>query len=448
MSLEVKTHTFGCKVNTYDTGLIEKNLLASGVTLQEGLNQKIHILNSCAVTQEATKEAVKLVKRLRREDPQALVVVTGCAAQVDTKSFEGERPDLLVANSHKSQLPELLNKLITNQLGSDLESRFFRSNIFKKEDLEMGGGKESEHTRSFLKIQDGCNSFCSFCIIPYARGKSRSISITDLCNRVIELYEEGFREVVLTGVHIGDFEDQTRGLDDLVEALLVRTPMPRFRLSSLEPIEISDRLLELYQDDRMCPHFHMSIQSANTDVLSDMKRKYGQQEVISMLTKIRDRLPNSFVGMDVIAGFPTESFEKFEDTYLCLADLPWSRLHVFPYSERPGTRAAELMQPVAYSERKNRASRLRDLSADRYRSWGQRQVGQMQKALLLKKPTLRSDGLTREYCNIKLSNDERLRTQSQLGSEVNVKINNFQWNAGSTQDGYFEASLVGEGVWL
>lgn len=432
---DVITHTFGCKVNTYDTGLIEQSLRQAGVS---DLSEQVHILNSCAVTQEATLEALKLLRKIKSENPKSKVVVTGCAAQVDTELFKNSDFDLLVANTHKSQLPQLIQQM----LKGELQNKVLKANIFKKEELEIGGGVESEHTRSFLKIQDGCNSFCSYCIIPYARGKSRSISVTDLCNRVVELYESGVREVVLTGVHIGDYADNTRKLEDLVEAMLLRTPMPRFRLSSLEPVEVSDRLLELYQDSRMCPHFHMSIQSASSPVLKDMKRNYGQSEVISSLNKINKKLPHSFVGMDVIAGFPTETLENFEDTYMCLADLPWSRLHVFPYSERPGTRAAELMQQIPYSERKQRARRLRELSAQHYKNWGLKRLGSSQKALLFKKPTKRSQGLTREYCNIKLSDSDWLQLQPQLGHEVEVRLRDFLWNEGSSQDGSFQAELM------
>ncbi|MFN8845418.1 MAG: tRNA (N(6)-L-threonylcarbamoyladenosine(37)-C(2))-methylthiotransferase MtaB [Bdellovibrionales bacterium] len=439
MNFEVQTHTFGCKVNTYDSGLIEKNLKREGAF---EFARKVHVLNSCAVTSEATQQASRLIRKIKSENPSSLVVVTGCAAQVDTDSFLSSQADLIVANSHKSELPNLIQQLIQGRT----ESRVFKSNIFKKEDLEIGGGVESEHTRSFLKIQDGCNSFCSFCIIPYARGKSRSISITDLCNRVVELYEQGLREVVLTGVHVGDFDDEGRKLEDLLQALLVRTPMPRFRLSSLEPIEVSDRLLELYQDPRMCAHFHMSIQSANSDVLKDMKRKYGQREVRQSLEKIAKNVPHAFVGMDVIAGFPTESFEKFEDTYLCLADLPWTRLHVFPYSERPGTRAAELMEQIPFSERKNRARRLRELSADRYQDWGFQQVGKTQKALLFSKPNSKSQGLTREYCNIRFDSAESLDSLKKITGEVPVRLKSFEWLGGSSQDGRFLAEVIQESL--
>lgn len=209
-SLKYQVHTFGCKVNTYDAGLIQKNLNAGGFApvVSGEKNARIHVLNTCAVTAEATKEAVRYIRRLKVKDPFCTVVVTGCAAQVDTGSFENlPGADLVVANSHKSSLPDLLNR----HFRGELEQKVFKSNIFKKEDLEAGGGIEKSHTRAFLKVQDGCNSFCTYCIIPYARGKSRSIGVADLVHRVNELYNDGAREVVLTGVHIGDYEDEVGG---------------------------------------------------------------------------------------------------------------------------------------------------------------------------------------------------------------------------------------------
>jgi len=370
----IKVHTFGCKVNTYDSGLIEKSLA------RQQLQGKVHILNTCAVTAEATKEAVRSIRRLKVKDPLCTIVVTGCAAQVDTGAFENlPGADLVIANSHKMKIPEILDDYFKGKV----KEKVFKSNIFHKEDLEEGGGLETHHTRSFLKIQDGCNSFCTFCVIPYARGKSRSLSISSLVDRVNILHARGFQEVVLTGVHIGDYEDELNGekkvLEDLVENLLKKTRVPRFRLTSLEPIELSDRLLELYSDSRMCPHFHMSIQSANTDVLFNMKRKYDQTAVEAAFDRIDKKLPNAFIGLDVIAGFPTETQEQFEDTYVSLARSNWTRMHVFPYSERPGTRAAQFPQTVPWTERLHRASRLRELSSFRVREKAHLQMGTLKK---------------------------------------------------------------------
>jgi threonylcarbamoyladenosine tRNA methylthiotransferase MtaB len=417
--MKYQVHTFGCKVNTYDTGLIQKNLKDHGF-IHEKSEGGVHVLNTCAVTAEATKEAVKTIRRIKSKDPLATIVVTGCAAQVDTDSFSNlASVDLVVANSHKGLLPFLIDQHFK---GANKE-KVFKSNIFRKEDLEAGGGVEDKHTRAFVKIQDGCNSFCTYCIIPYARGKSRSIPMSDLSQRVNELYEQGFREVVLTGVHVGDYEDisggRKQGLEDLIEHLLKTTKVSRFRLTSLEPVELTDRLIELYKDDRLCRHFHMSIQSAETETLAQMKRKYSQRDVIESLLKIEKRIKNAYVGMDVIAGFPTETEAQFEETYKTLSETPWTRLHVFPYSERPGTRAATMNVSVPLSERKRRASQLRELSLHRFQSQALKQIGTQKKILLLKGAKSKDQGISRDFWNIHLGAHE---FSSGFQEEINVEI--------------------------
>jgi len=433
-NLNFVVHTFGCKVNTYDGGLIQKNLAQNGFNSLTKIDKdktQIHILNTCAVTAEATKEAVKTIRKIKSQQPFATIVVTGCAAQVDTGAFENlPGADLVVANSHKGLLPDLLKK----HFRGELSQKTFKSNIFKKEDLEADGGEEQSHTRSFLKIQDGCNSFCTFCIIPYARGKSRSIAIADIVHKINGLVRDGHQEVVLTGVHIGDYEDQQNGrmlgLDDLIESVLDKTKIPRIRLSSLEPIEISDRLLTIFSNPRLCAHFHMSIQSADTDVLAQMKRKYSSNQVSTMLHKISG-IPNVFVGMDVIAGFPTETEDQFENTYKVLSETPWTRLHVFPYSERSGTRAATLEQ-IPFHIRKDRAAKLRELSLHRFQSEALKQVGKIHQTLILNKASKGAEGLTRNYWPVRLNlNEQDLKKYS--GQELLVKIRDVNFENGEGQ---------------
>lgn len=436
--MKFDVQTFGCKVNTYDTGLLQQRLMRAGFQMDADLPE-VRILNTCAVTAEATKEAIRTVKKIKRDHPSAVVVVTGCAAQVDTEHFTNlQEADLIVANSHKGQLEELIEQ----HLRGELSERVFRSNIFKKEDLEAGGGEEVSHTRSFLKIQDGCNSFCTFCIIPFARGKSRSVSIDELVKRVNELHNQGVREVVLTGVHIGDYIDESsKGeyrLEDLIETLLRSTEMPRFRLSSLEPPELTPRLVELYQNQRhqnqrLCPHFHMSIQSAQTRVLKDMKRQYDAVAVERALMTIAEKIPGSFVGMDVIAGFPGETDEEFDETYDRLASLPWSRIHVFPYSPRPGTFANRIELQHRREVIMARAQRLRDLSSERYQQQALEQVGKIKRAL-----TLRSGqkALTDDYWTVEL-------LQPQLsGQELQVKVIGYDHAMGSRMEGQMTAEVI------
>lgn len=429
-------HTFGCKVNTYDGGLIQKNMTNNGFKLNSGrlsietldkTKNQIHILNTCAVTAEATKEAVKTIRKIKAQQPFSTIVVTGCAAQVDTGAFENlPGADLVIANSHKGLLPDLLKK----HFRGELQQKTFKSNIFKKDDLEADGGEEATHTRTFLKIQDGCNSFCSFCIIPYARGKSRSISITHIVDKVNQIVAEGKKEVVLTGVHIGDYEDNGKNMDDLVEAVLNRTTISRIRLSSLEPIEISDRLLSMYENPRLCAHFHMSIQSADSETLKQMKRNYSQEQVELTLHNI-SKVKDVFVGMDVIAGFPSETEEQFENTYKRLAETPWTRLHVFPYSERSGTRAA-IMSQVPHHVRKERAARLRELSLHRFQAEALKQVGNIHQTLILNKASKKAEGLTRNYWPVRLNLSED-KLKELAGFEVSVKVTGVNFDTGEGQ---------------
>ncbi len=452
---QFKVHTFGCKVNTYDSGLLEQRMTQRinqriNQEPNQGINQSlrelatartqplVHILNSCAVTAEATREAMRLARRLKARDPFTTVVMTGCAAQVDGAILD-QAPgiDLVVANSHKGNLENILDRWFRGER----DSKVFRSNIFRKEDLEAGGGVEAGHTRAFLKIQDGCNSFCSFCVIPYARGKSRSIGMNDLVKRIRELHRAGVYEVVLTGVHIGDYQDETAAsgdLADLVAMVLEKTEIPRVRLTSLEPIELNERLLALFENPRMCRHFHMSIQAADSKVLREMKRKYGQAEVLSALEMIQASVPGAFVGMDVIAGFPGETDQEFNETLNALEKSPWTRLHVFPYSERPGTRAA-LLEPVPQSIRSERAARLRELSAERFARVALAQVGKTKDVLVLKKSKVRNgivQGLSRDYWPVQLSDE----LADDRGSEVAVRIVGYDHSDRHRMDG----CLVGE----
>jgi threonylcarbamoyladenosine tRNA methylthiotransferase MtaB len=467
-----RIHTFGCKVNTYDSGLIHQRLqnhtlqnhtlqnhtsqdhtsqnhISQSHTSQDHTVQKeglflsersseekalVHIINSCAVTEEATKEAIRFARKIKAHNPLALVVVTGCAAQVDSERLmESSAIDLIVANSHKAQLPSVIEQYFKQ--GRQVP-KLYRSNIFKKEDLEAGGGLEPKHKRAFLKIQDGCNSFCSFCIIPYARGLSRSIPLRDLVTRVKDLWEQDFTEVVLTGVHIGDYQDGQNSLEKLVEALLLKTSISRIRLSSLEPVEVSDGLLDLFSESRLCPHFHMSVQSASDDVLREMKRSYGNKEVRESLDKIVKKVPQVFIGMDVIAGFPTETEAQFLETYQTLQETPWTKLHVFPYSERQGTRAATLAQ-IPFSERKKRAGLLRQLSLARFEQEALKQRGSKKQVLVVGQPG-QLKGLARDYWTIQ--DTEFL--DSHLNQEVEVVITDYVKNQTQNLEGFLKGRVL------
>jgi threonylcarbamoyladenosine tRNA methylthiotransferase MtaB len=344
-----------------------------------------------------------MAKRLARENPQATVVVTGCAAEVDPEGLAGssgvhfvvgnQNKDRIVnlilqktdpskspltsdilKHSHPNQNPKILG---TTTQYSEILSRHPMDrewpaavDSFQAPPTQFSGyaGK----TRAFLKIQEGCNSFCTYCIIPYGRGPSRSLRPREVLEQVRRLVHEGIREVVITGTNIGDYGmdwETEPALGDLLEMILEETDLERLRLSSLDPTEITPKIFKLVeQNSRLCPHFHVSLQSPHSRILRLMKRKYGFEEVKSCLLQIaslKAPVGGGFVGMDIITGFPGETDEEFEWGYEALSSLPWSRLHVFPYSERSGTPATRLPQSVPQHVRVKRAQRLSRLSLDR-----------------------------------------------------------------------------------
>ncbi|CAN5646723.1 tRNA (N(6)-L-threonylcarbamoyladenosine(37)-C(2))-methylthiotransferase MtaB [soil metagenome] len=451
---DIVMHTWGCKVNTYDTGLLQSrfkragdhvvgSVISTDVTPNASSTRpRVHVLNTCAVTAEASREAAREVRRIKSKEPFAKVVITGCGAQVDGGVFDSlAGADLIVANSHKGQIEELIDRMFKGTL----DSKVFRSNIFRKEELEEGGGLEADHTRAFLKIQDGCNSFCSYCVIPFARGKSRSIPVAQLVSRVNELETLGAREIVITGVHIADYEDassgsgadQVRNLEDLVEAILLKTTIPRIRISSLEPAELSSRLLALYEaNPRLCRHFHLSIQSGNTATLARMRRRYTADAVERIFGEIASRLPDAFVGLDLIVGFPGETDEEFEMTYELLARTSWTRIHVFPYSERPGTKALALEGSVPQGTRVRRAALMRELSSQRHRERAEANVGTLKDGLVLSES---SKLITRDYWSVRLLKDSVL---PKPGAEVKVKMVRFVPAVQGRMDGWFEGQVA------
>ena len=415
--------TFGCKVNTYDTSLLQKNL-----SYNANSSFRYHIINTCAVTENAILDSLRWIRSYRRKHPKDIIVVTGCGSQVELDRYsQSSDIHLIVGNSHKHQLADILKKY---EEGS-LKERIFHSNIFKNPPLGAGGQVEKNHTRFFLKIQDGCSQFCTFCIIPFARGKSRSLSISHLVNQINEKHSDGVHEVVLTGVHIGDYQDEEKNLYDLVSAILKQTRIPRIRLSSLEPVELSDSLLSLYQDERMCRHFHLSIQSGSTKVLKNMKRNYTRKDVQKCLDKIYKQTPEAFVGMDLIAGFPGETQQDFEDTYELFKDSYWTQMHVFPYSVRPKTYALRMDNHCSHSEKTKRALLLRNLSHQRFHRQAESQVGKIKKVLPLQK-----GGISRDYWNVHFEEE-----QTVLDQEVPAKL--ISWNTDKNQfQGVISDSLV------
>ena len=416
--------SLGCKANIADGQSIEKELQQRGwAPAADEAQASLCIVNSCTVTDEADRQSRRLASRLASKNPDACVVITGCSAEVDPERLAGTKGvRYIIGNSDKPRLVELLLSELESNVSAgtapgekasilgqvrgydEMLSRHPMDREWPTAEAQFPRGVVLDEgntlrTRSFLKIQDGCNSFCTYCVIPYGRGPSRSQSPEQVVEQVRGLIERGVREVVLTGTNIGDYgadwgEELPNGvkLARLARMILAETKLERLRTGSLDPTEITPELVDLVAESqgRLCPHFHVSLQSPHTRVLRAMKRRYTHVEVEHCLERIRSAAPSAYVGMDVITGFPGETADEFARTCEQLESLPWSRLHVFPYSERAGTPATRLPGAIPPAERRRRARVLLELSRKRQREHFERrweESGGILDGVLLERPT-------------------------------------------------------------
>ncbi len=359
----VAVSTLGCKVNLYESNLIAQNL-SGQQWLQVNSNAKadMYVINTCTVTQEADRQARQEVRRLIRQNPDAFIVVTGCYAQMDpTACAEIPGVDLVVGNDRKLDLHQLLPLYERGEL-----PRIIVGELDKHVSLPDGllTGFEGQ-TRAFMQIQQGCNQGCTFCIIHRARGPSRSIPMTVLKRQAHRLVANGYKELVICGVDLGsygdDFDQHGYSLISLIDELQGEHPDARLRLSSIDPAHISDDLIERFMQKKVCPHLHLSLQSANTLILKRMKRRYNRELVYDRIDSLRSAVPDLVISADVMTGFPTETDEQFEQTLNAIDELEIAYPHVFPYSQRSGTPAARIPRQIPIEIRKSRAGRVRKL---------------------------------------------------------------------------------------
>ena len=340
--------TFGCRLNIYESEIIRKNLAESKL-------DNVSVINTCSVTAAAEKEAIQTIRKLKRENPDKKIIVTGCAVQASQDKFAAlEEVDKVIGNNEKlySKYYDFGGeRIIVNDIMSVKETASHMITNF------------TEHSRAFIQVQNGCNHRCTFCIIPYGRGNSRSVPIGKIVEQVQKLVDIGYNEVVLTGVDVtayGPDLPASPSFGQMVKRLLNLVPdLKRLRLSSIDVAEIDDELFELMAyEQRLMPHFHISLQAGDDLILRRMKRRHRRQDVIDFCQKLRRIRPEVAYGADIIAGFPTESEERFENTRALIKEADLQYLHVFPYSEREGTPASRMPQ-VPNKERKERAKILR-----------------------------------------------------------------------------------------
>lgn len=376
-------HTLGCKVNQGETAAMAHLFREAGYEVVDfATTADVYVINTCAVTVQAEQKSRQIAHRAREHNPQALLVMVGCYPQVaQDREQLPEGIDLLLGSAEKPRIVELVER--TRQASSPLVaiSRWTDDTSFQMISVSQEVGR----TRATLKIQDGCQQFCAYCIIPYARGPERSRSIADVVQEAKALVESGFKEIVLTGIHVGSFGQDLPGtpdLADLIEAVLQVPKLERLRLSSIEPNEISESLLQLMQQHaNFCRHLHVPLQTGQDRVLKAMNRRYTTAEYRAIIKSVRSYVPEAAITTDVIVGFPGETEAEFQQTYEFIRDIGFSRLHVFRYSRRPGTPAADMPNQVPKVEKVRRSRSLITLGKRMAKEYAERLLGSEQSVL-------------------------------------------------------------------
>lgn len=400
-------YTLGCKLNFSETSSIGKMLKDVGVrTVRKGEKADICVINTCSVTEIADKKCRQAIHRLTKQHPGAFVVVTGCYAQLKPEQVSNiEGVDLVLGAEQKGELINYLGSLEKHEHGEAITTATKDIRSFAP------SCSRGDRTRYFLKVQDGCDYFCSYCTIPFARGRSRNGKIDDLVAQARQAAAEGGKEIVLTGVNIGDFGKTTgETFFDLVKALDQVEGIERFRISSIEPNLLTDEIIEYVAHSRaFMPHFHIPLQSGCDEVLKLMRRRYETALFASKIRKIKELMPDAFIGVDVIVGTRGETPEYFEKAYEFIRGLDVTQLHVFSYSERPGTQALKIDYVVPAEEKHQRSQRLLALSDEKTKAFYARHIGQEAKVLMEKsKAGMPMHGFTENYIRVELEHDDSL----------------------------------------
>ena len=409
----VELVTFGCRLNTYESEVIRSHAGAAGI-------EDAIIFNTCAVTKEAERQARQSIRRARKDNPQAKIIVTGCSAQVDPQKYaQMEQVDQIIGNDLKLKAETWQGLGDDKVLVNDIM-------VVKETAGHLLQGFE-ERARAIVQVQNGCDHRCTFCIIPYGRGNSRSVPIGVIADQVRELVERGYKEVVFTGVDITSYGPDLPGeptLGQMIRRVLALVPdLPRLRLASLDPVEIDEDLWRLIAEEpRLMPHLHLSLQAGDDMILKRMKRRHLREDVIKMCQKARSFRPEMAFGADIIAGFPTETEEMFQNTLNIVEECNLTFLHVFPYSEREGTPAARMPQ-VDPSVRKQRAARLRKLGEKQTQKFLRNNINKTMQVVVEKENSARSEN----FALIKLQED------AVPGSLLSVLTKDIQGNALAAQ---------------
>lgn len=395
-------HTMGCKSNQFESAIIEENLIEHGYKKVQNIEDAdIYILNSCSVTHKSDNEAMYLLRSAKHKNPNILTIATGCMAQIEKEELlKNDFIDFVIGNDEKLHLYDYINS----------DERFSANDILKQTEFNKVELFDTTKTRASLKIQDGCDNRCTYCIIWKARGKSRSADSEFIVNQINNFAKHGFKEVMLTGIHIGQWgKEFGLSLLDLLKEIEEKTTIERYRLGSLNPPEITDEMLEfLKTSKKFCPHFHLSLQSANDKTLRSMNRFYKTEDYLKLIEKINETFENPFLGSDIIAGFAGETEEDFEITRKNLLSSGLTQIHTFPYSKRKGTIGAEMENQVPDDVKNSRATIIKEISKEKLNNFIEKNLGKTLEVLIEKHPDKHSQnlkGMTRNYLTVQIPSD-------------------------------------------
>ncbi len=392
----------GCKSNQFESAIIEENLIEHGYKKVQNIEDAdIYILNSCSVTHKSDNEAMYLLRSAKHKNPNILTIATGCMAQIEKEELlKNDFIDFVIGNDEKLHLYDYINS----------DERFSANDILKQTEFNKVELFDTTKTRVSLKIQDGCDNRCTYCIIWKARGKSRSADSEFIVNQINNFAKHGFKEVMLTGIHIGQWgKEFGLSLLDLLKEIEEKTTIERYRLGSLNPPEITDEMLEfLKTSKKFCPHFHLSLQSANDKTLRSMNRFYKTEDYLKLIEKINETFENPFLGSDIIAGFAGETEEDFEITRKNLLSSGLTQIHTFPYSKRKGTIGAEMENQVPDDVKNSRATIIKEISKEKLNNFIEKNIGKTLEVLIEKHPDKHSQnlkGMTRNYLTVQIPSD-------------------------------------------
>ncbi len=396
--------TLGCKVNQYDSDAMRSLFLSRGYVPTEK-DADIYVINTCSVTSIGDKKSRQLIRRIRREHPSAIIAAAGCYAQLSPEEVTAAGCDVVVGNQNRAKIVDYIEEAAAGRAGSHVVDIM---QVAEFENLIVTPEGEAK-TRAFVKVQEGCDNYCTFCIIPYARGRLKSRRPDDAVAEVVLLAEKGYREIVLTGIHLGnygvDLHDGTR-LSDLVEKLLAIPGISRIRLGSIESVEVSDELIRILQTERrVCRHLHLPIQSGSDAVLARMHRHYRLAEFKKLIATLREKIPGLALTTDLIVGFPGETEVLFEETLETLRELKFSGIHVFPYSPRTGTPAAGYPDQVSPAVKKERVHRVEALEKEIAAEYRRKFLGETVRVLAEEMRAGRWEGLSAEYIRVTFGGD-------------------------------------------